>query len=279
MKLTPTSLGILPVAALTFGLIAAGPARAQFVEGPYIAGAIGMNYLDDAKFRLDGRLNQGMTALGQPNGGQLGFDFGGVGLLSFGWGFSNGIRLEIEGDDFQIKLHGLLEQSFELPELQWLSKFNLDVNEKQLLIIMAANHLHFPERSVDVERILQRIEKRYYLIAKDIMNGRNILMRENLITFSTTEFKTLDEMKLSDKLMEQFGLNKSEEDKPRNLEYGQLIFPEDIEYKRVFYNKDVESQMSSLKKIIDVFQNNETEEKPFRSVKLMIMLMRQLQEE
>lgn len=97
MKLTPTSLGILPVAALTFGLIAAGPARAQFVEGPYIAGAIGMNYLDDAKFRLDGRLNQGMAALGQPNGGQLGFDFGGVGLLSLGWGFSNGIRLEIEG--------------------------------------------------------------------------------------------------------------------------------------------------------------------------------------
>ena len=97
MKLTPTSLGILPVAALTFGLIAAGPARAQFVEGPYIAGAIGMNYLDDAKFRLDGRLNQDMAALGQPNGGQLGFDFGGVGLLSLGWGFSNGIRLEIEG--------------------------------------------------------------------------------------------------------------------------------------------------------------------------------------
>jgi len=88
---------MLPVAALMLGLGVAGPARAQFIEGPYIAGAIGMNSLDDAKFRLDNSLNQGMTALGQPNGGQLGFDYGGVGLLSLGWGFSNGIRLEIEG--------------------------------------------------------------------------------------------------------------------------------------------------------------------------------------
>jgi len=88
---------MLPVAALMLGLGVAGPARAQFIEGPYIAGAIGMNSLDDAKFRLNNSLNQGMTALGQPNGGQLGFDYGGVGLLSLGWGFSNGIRLEIEG--------------------------------------------------------------------------------------------------------------------------------------------------------------------------------------
>jgi len=89
--------GILSAAALTLGLGVVQPVRAQFIEGPYIAGAIGMNYLDDAKFRLDNSLNQGMTALGQPNGGQLGFDYGGVGLLSLGWGFSNGIRLELEG--------------------------------------------------------------------------------------------------------------------------------------------------------------------------------------
>lgn len=97
MNCSRPALGMLPVAALMLGLGVAGPARAQFIEGPYIAGAIGMNSLDDAKFRLDNSLNQGMTALGQPNGGQLGFDYGGVGLLSLGWGFSNGIRLEIEG--------------------------------------------------------------------------------------------------------------------------------------------------------------------------------------
>jgi outer membrane protein OmpA-like peptidoglycan-associated protein len=97
MNCSRPALGMLPVAALTLGLGVVGPARAQFIEGPYIAGAIGMNSLDDAKFRLDNRLSQGMTALGQPNGGRLGFDYGGVGLLSLGWGFSNGIRLEIEG--------------------------------------------------------------------------------------------------------------------------------------------------------------------------------------
>ena len=97
MKFHPASLGILPATALTLCLTAAQPARAQFVEGPYVAGALGMNYLDDAKFRLDSSLNQGMAALGQPNGGQLGFEHGGVGLLSLGWGFSNGIRLELEG--------------------------------------------------------------------------------------------------------------------------------------------------------------------------------------
>ncbi len=97
MNCSRPALGMLPAAVLTFGLGVAGPARAQFIEGPYIAGAIGMNSLDDAKFRLDNSLSQGMTALGQPNGGRLGFDYGGVGLLSLGWGFSNGIRLEIEG--------------------------------------------------------------------------------------------------------------------------------------------------------------------------------------
>jgi OOP family OmpA-OmpF porin len=97
MKSPPTSSAILPAAALILALAVAPPGHAQFVEGPYVAGALGVNSLDDAKFRLDNSLNEGMTALGQPNGGQLGFELGGVGLLSIGWGFSNGIRLEIEG--------------------------------------------------------------------------------------------------------------------------------------------------------------------------------------
>ena len=176
----------------------------------------------------------------------------------------------MDGDDFQTKLHCLMERSCHLPELEWLSPYELDVNEMQLVIIMAAHHLHHPERSVDVERILQRIERRYYLIAKDIMNGKNSLIRNKLITFASSEFKTLDEMKLTDEAADQLGLNKGEMDKPLNLEYGKLVFPEDIESKTVFYNRDVESQIDSLKKIIGVFQNNETEEKPFRSVKLMI---------
>lgn len=97
MKSIRASRWIAPAAALLIGLGAAGSARAQFIEGPYVAGALGVNSLDDAKFRLDSSLSQGMTALGQPNGGQMGFDLGGVGVLSLGWGFRNGIRLEIEG--------------------------------------------------------------------------------------------------------------------------------------------------------------------------------------
>ena len=97
MKFPQALLGILPAAALTLCLAGALPAGAQFIEGPYVAGALGVNSLDDAKFRLDSGLSQGMTALGLPNGGQLGFELGGVGLLSLGWGFSNGIRLELEG--------------------------------------------------------------------------------------------------------------------------------------------------------------------------------------
>lgn len=97
MDFVRASRRFAPAAALIMGLGAATMARAQFVEGPYVAGALGVNSLDDAKFRLDSGLSQGMTALGQPNGGQLGFELGGVGLLSLGWGFSNGIRLELEG--------------------------------------------------------------------------------------------------------------------------------------------------------------------------------------
>jgi len=183
----------------------------------------------------------------------------------------NDLRFDLmNSDDFQMKVHDLLDKAFDMYELQWLSKFDLDITEKQLLIIMAANQLHFPDKSVDVERILQRIERRYYLMAKDLINGKNILMRENLITFATHEFKTLDEMKLSELACEHFDLNKTDYSKPINLEYGQLIFPEDIEMKTVFYNKEVENQMNYLKKIIDVYQNDKSEEKIFRSVKLMI---------
>ena len=176
----------------------------------------------------------------------------------------------MDGDDFQTKIHWLLEKSFELPEIQWLCKYNLDINERQLIIIMAAHKLHYPEKSVDVERILQRIEKRYYLMAKDIMNGRNTLMRENLIAFATNEFKTLEEMKLTEISSDNLGLNGTDEEKPKNLEYGQLIFPENIKSKKIFYNNDVEIQIEGLKKIIDVFQNYDIKKTDLSSVKLMI---------
>ena len=176
----------------------------------------------------------------------------------------------IESEDFQTKLHTSIEQSFHLTELQWISKHELDLNEKFLLIIMAAHHLHYPNRSVDIERILQRIEKKYYLISKDIMNGRNTLMKNNLITFATREFKSLDEMKLSEFACEHLGLQMEEQSGKLNLEYGQLIYPEEIESKEVFYNSSLESQVASVQKIIDVFKNQSKDEQIFKSVKVLI---------
>lgn len=176
----------------------------------------------------------------------------------------------IESEDFQTKLHTSIEQSFHLSELQWISKYDLDLNEKFLLVIMAAHHLYYPNRSVDAERILQRIEKKYYLISKDIMNGRNSLMKNNLITFAIREFKSVDEMKISDFAFEHLGLQLDELSGPVKLEYGQLIYPEEIESKEVFYNPSVESQIFSLEKIIDVYHNQSKEEPIFKSVKVLI---------
>ncbi|MBM3442837.1 MAG: AAA family ATPase [Bacteroidetes bacterium] len=176
----------------------------------------------------------------------------------------------IESEDFQTKLHTSIEQSFHLPELQWISKYELDLNEKFLFVIMAAHYLYYPNRSVDAERILQRIEKKYYLISKDIMNGRNALVKNNLITFATKEFKSVDEMKLSDFACEHLGLQLDEQSGKVNLEYGQLIFPEEIENKEVFYNPSVETQVHSLDKIIEVYHNQPKGEPIFKSVKVLI---------
>ena len=75
----------------------AGPAAAQFVEGPYVAGGAGLNLIPDTDLNLD---RSGAAALGQagfPSSGSVGFDPGFAGVLSLGWGFGNGLRAEVEG--------------------------------------------------------------------------------------------------------------------------------------------------------------------------------------
>jgi hypothetical protein len=192
-------------------------------------------------------------------------------LLEKAMSLYSDLRFDLmEGEDFQMKLESSIEQSWQLPELQWISKFEPDINEKHLLIIMAAHHLFNPDRAVDVERILQRIEKRYYLISKDIMNGKNTLMKNNIITFATREFKSVDEMKLTDFACEHLGLELNSESGKANLEYGHLIHPEEIESKEVFYNPSVANQIHSLEKIIEVYYNQPKEDPIFKSVKLLI---------
>ena len=67
-------------------------AEAQPVSGPYVGAGLGVNFLQDTD--ITGTWRQDRTRLiGESNS----FDTGYVGVLSFGWGFGNGLRIEIEG--------------------------------------------------------------------------------------------------------------------------------------------------------------------------------------
>ena len=61
------------------------------VTGPYIAGGIGANWLQDTS--LNGSVN---NAAGTKIENE--FEVGYIGVLSLGWGFGNGLRAEIEGN-------------------------------------------------------------------------------------------------------------------------------------------------------------------------------------
>jgi outer membrane protein OmpA-like peptidoglycan-associated protein len=66
-------------------------------SGLYIAGAAGVNWLEDSDLNTQGALR---TALGNAGVGQTGtasFDMGWVGMVSLGYAFGNGLRTEIEG--------------------------------------------------------------------------------------------------------------------------------------------------------------------------------------
>jgi ATP-dependent 26S proteasome regulatory subunit len=95
-------------------------------------------------------------------------------------------------------------------------------------------------------------------------------MKNNLITFATREFKSVDEMKLTEFTCEHLGLQLNSESGKAKLEYGQLVHPEEIESKEVFYNLSVTSQIHSLEKIIEVYHNQSKEEPIFKSVKVLI---------
>jgi outer membrane protein OmpA-like peptidoglycan-associated protein len=79
---------LLAAAAL---LAVLGLAQAQAVSGPYIAGGVGANWLQDTD--LKGSVN---NAAGTKIENE--FEIGYVGVLSLGWGFGNGLRAEIEGN-------------------------------------------------------------------------------------------------------------------------------------------------------------------------------------
>ncbi len=85
---------------LTAVLAAPAAARAQPFRGVYIGGGAGWNFLGQESIHSS-------TGLGLPSGrAQLSDGF--VGLGSIGYGFGNGLRVEIEGDWRNNPLHAIL---------------------------------------------------------------------------------------------------------------------------------------------------------------------------
>ena len=81
---------LLLAATILGGLAAAAPGYAQPVTGLYIGGAGGGNFLQRETLKSIGGIPTGKT--------YAGFNAGYVGLGSLGYGFGNGLRLEVEGD-------------------------------------------------------------------------------------------------------------------------------------------------------------------------------------
>jgi opacity protein-like surface antigen len=69
-------------------------ASAQVVDGFYVGGGIGANILQDIDL---GSFKGNLSPLGNA-GGSIEFEVGVVGLLSVGYGFGNGLRIELEGN-------------------------------------------------------------------------------------------------------------------------------------------------------------------------------------
>jgi outer membrane protein OmpA-like peptidoglycan-associated protein len=66
-------------------------AGAQPIQGLYVGGGFGANWLENNRVRVEVAPSPGPTFKG-------GFSTGVVGLGSIGWGFGNGVRVEVEGD-------------------------------------------------------------------------------------------------------------------------------------------------------------------------------------
>ena len=75
-------------------LVAASVAQAQPVSGPYIGGGVGYNMLSDVTANSQ---TVGGVTTNFPNS-KITSSGGFVGLGSFGWGFGNGFRAEVEGN-------------------------------------------------------------------------------------------------------------------------------------------------------------------------------------
>jgi outer membrane protein OmpA-like peptidoglycan-associated protein len=70
----------------------------QTVTGLYIGAGAGVNFLENSTLRSDSRLAAGLAANGVAGRGRAIFEPGYTGVISAGWGFGNGLRVEVEGN-------------------------------------------------------------------------------------------------------------------------------------------------------------------------------------
>ena len=89
-----TRMTLLAATVLAAPALLPGAAHAQPVSGLYIGGAGGANFMQ-REFNQVYRLNNGPRTTTR---GQTSFDTGVTALASLGYGFGNGLRVEVEGD-------------------------------------------------------------------------------------------------------------------------------------------------------------------------------------
>jgi len=66
-------------------------------RGIYVGAGAGFNWLDNSDATSQGALNTALGTLGVGQTGTIDFDYGWVGVLSLGYAFGNGVRVEVEG--------------------------------------------------------------------------------------------------------------------------------------------------------------------------------------
>ncbi|MGH7117599.1 MAG: OmpA family protein [Acetobacteraceae bacterium] len=123
MKLRTALLAATGLAAL----VIAQPVMAQEqpVTGIYVGAGVGYNMLSDQKVHTTTAID-GNTALeGQ---GHVNFNGGFVGVGSVGYGFGNGLRVELQGDYYSNQIRGLSGTSVPIGASGWENKYGVMVN-------------------------------------------------------------------------------------------------------------------------------------------------------
>jgi len=93
--LLASTIMLVPGVAGAQTLFAQGP---NHVRGVYIAAGAGLNWLQATDLDATGTLADSLRLSGRPVTGEVEYDLGWVGVVSLGYGFGNGVRLEVEGN-------------------------------------------------------------------------------------------------------------------------------------------------------------------------------------